>query len=804
MNNFQQIIIICILAFFLTNCGGGKGSTSQPSSPSNDTPSQNSQSSQTNSNQSQSSQDSSSSDSSSTYLELVTKFTGSVEYINQYGLSMINALEPYANNLSGAGTTIGIMDSGIETNHIELDSQNKITTDSVLDYSNFSGYRAPTADDKTHGTFVASIAAGDRDESNNPNDIQGVAFNAQIHFIAIPLAEPDDDYEPVEVTEENAEDYSGLDQAYASFYRDFTSRYVTAVNNSYGMQGNIADYEESAVRASFPTVIETIAQKNKINKSIFVWSAGNAGGYSDQDADNSSPEIFPGMVYFIEELQDTSVAVVSVNEEGLIADHSNRCGLAKDFCIAAPGENITGAYVTTEYPENNNYGTGSGTSFAAPFVSGAIALLTEKFRGQLTGQEILQRIYVTANKEGVYSNSDIYGQGLLDLKKAIEPIGQTYFISPISNQIVTFSQANIFLSSPLFGNLNNIDNKFSITYFDQMGAPFSIKAKQIVRNNNPENSYLPRFQNSHATTSRNEYLKLFSSFENYDFLSNQATQKSGFSYAHRINSRNFLNLSLNQKNDSYLSLTSSYDPINNFVSNGPSVNYSYKDKRIGYEFTISKGFQGWNPWTDQDKAYSQYFSTKLSVYSKNNKTSIKLGRLEENSSYLGMMFLNGQNSSKSSYSSIFTIDSDFSITDKFSGFLSLTGMEAKPYENFSFINFRAGSSFLTSSNFSILGKDIFNKNDLFRLDFSLPLSIEKGTADLEFISGRDYFGKYTSDILRVDLAPAHRERVISVSYSTPVNTFSVFGLKLLLIENLNNIRKESQDNLTFFFRLKIN
>ena len=254
MKNFKQIITICFFAIALANCGGGgKGSSTQPSSPNNDVPPQNSQS---NSSQTQSSQDSSSSDSTASYVELMTKFTSSVEYINQYGLSMINAAEPYANNLSGAGTTIGIMDSGIETNHVELDSQNKITTDSVLDYSNFSGYRAPTSDDKTHGTFVASIAAGDRDESNNPNDIQGVAYNAQIHFIAIPLAEPDDNYEPVEVTEENAEDYSGLDQAYASFYKDFTSRYVTAVNNSYGMQGNIADYEESAVRASFPTVIE--------------------------------------------------------------------------------------------------------------------------------------------------------------------------------------------------------------------------------------------------------------------------------------------------------------------------------------------------------------------------------------------------------------------------------------------------------------------------------------------------------------------------------------------------------------------
>ena len=73
---------------------------------------------------------------------------------------------------------------------------------------------------------------------------------------------------------------------------------------------------------------------------------------------------------------------------------------------------------------------------------------------------------------------------------------------------------------------------------------------------------------------------------------------------------------------------------------------------------VSKGFQGWNPWTDQDKAYSNYFSTQLNIFTKNNKTSIKIGRLEEDSSYLGMMFLDGQSSS-SSYSSILTVDSDF-------------------------------------------------------------------------------------------------------------------------------------------------
>ena len=180
-----------------------------------------------------------------------------------------------------------------------------------------------------------------------------------------------------------------------------------------------------------------------------------------------------------------------------------------------------------------------------------------------------------------------------------------------------------------------------------------------------------------------------------------------------------------------------------------------------------------------------------------------MGRLEEDSSYLGMMFLNGQSSSKNSYSSIITVDSDFFINENFSAFISLTGMRAEPYENFSFINIRSDSSFLTSTNLSILGKDIFNKKDRFRLDYLVPLSIEKGTADLKFISGRDYFGNSTVDTVKVNLAPAHRERVFSANYSSPINDFSEFGLKLFLVENLNNIKAESQANLTFYLRLKI-
>jgi len=59
-----------------------------------------------------------------------------------------------------------------------------------------------------------------------------------------------------------------------------------------------------------------------------------------------------------------------------------------------------------------------GTSFAAPIVSGAIALMMEHFRGQLGNTEIVKRMMNTANNQGHYSQIEIYGAGLLDLQPA--------------------------------------------------------------------------------------------------------------------------------------------------------------------------------------------------------------------------------------------------------------------------------------------------------------------------------------------------------------------------------------------------
>ena len=121
------------------------------------------------------------------------------------------------------------------------------------------------------------------------------------------------------------------------------------VNNSFGYTGTINDYTEAQLRTNFPKTIERISQPGVLdaNKTLFVWAAGNTGQYADQGADYSSPDVFPGMAFVLPELLGHSLAVVSVDENGVISDFSSRCGVAKDFCLAAPGEGVVVAYATS-------------------------------------------------------------------------------------------------------------------------------------------------------------------------------------------------------------------------------------------------------------------------------------------------------------------------------------------------------------------------------------------------------------------------------------------------------------------------
>ena len=151
---------------------------------------------------------------------------------------------------------------------------------------------------------------------------------------------------------------------------------------SFGTRGIIENYPEQDIRNHLSGTIATLAQIGAQEKTILVWAAGNAnGGPCTPGSDNcargsldaSSVELFPGLVARIQELRGHSIAVVAVEQGGDITDFSNRCGIAADWCLAAPGEEFRAAYFGPDRdgrPGARGTAYVAGTSFAAPMVSG--------------------------------------------------------------------------------------------------------------------------------------------------------------------------------------------------------------------------------------------------------------------------------------------------------------------------------------------------------------------------------------------------------------------------------------------------
>ena len=425
------------------------------------------------------------------------------EYKSQWGLDSINASSAYSLGGTGKGVIIGIIDEAMDWGHHEFLREDILHPDSLLTYS---GNREPTPLEKFHGTATSSIIAGRKDDSLIPKNMHGVAFDSQILFVSIELGSPpsDGEYEPLAIEKFSWENY---DTRESLFYKDISSK-ADVVNNSFGFTGQITDYSKEVLANTFPKFIKTLGEEQD---TIFVWSAGNYNGIINKDGDKvsaSSPGTLAGLGYYFPELATNNVAVVAVNKEGIIANFSNRCGVTKDFCIAAPGVGIPLAIpnnlfasLTKEQKLGFNEGvlsylanhpseaylSGSGTSFSAPHVTGSLAVLFEIFEGNLSHTQILQRLYDTANKNGDYANKEIYGQGLLDLGAAASPVGLPLFYTggSIYDDSVPFDRSYMSIGKSFGDGLAVALEKKSISFFDALGAPFFIEAKSFVNTKIP-------------------------------------------------------------------------------------------------------------------------------------------------------------------------------------------------------------------------------------------------------------------------------------------------------------------------------
>lgn len=99
------------------------------------------------------------------------------EFLNSTGLQAIGADKAYALGYSGAGVTLGILDTGVRTDHVEFLGK--------VENVNFSQEEEANWDweEWKHGSHVAGIMVAKRDKEDRVNNMMGVAYGANLKSI---------------------------------------------------------------------------------------------------------------------------------------------------------------------------------------------------------------------------------------------------------------------------------------------------------------------------------------------------------------------------------------------------------------------------------------------------------------------------------------------------------------------------------------------------------------------------------------------------------------------------------------------
>ncbi len=419
---------------------------------------------------------------------------GSALY-NQWGLHTIKADRAYDRleaihgdgTAPGSGQTLGAIDTGIDEDHPVFDGKSVIEIP-LGSATNETGHGV------SHGTAVASVMAG------NPSDAyaaelnapRGVAWGADIAMFSIRLGRPRPFYNPTPLFGLRSVDNRRASMTTAVTGRTGGGRTIDFLNMSFGYPGIIEQYSEHELRANYGAAIAALAQAGSHDKTVFVWAAGNAHGRGCDPADfagnpdlcvdgrvvASSVDIDAGLPARIPELREHVIAVVAVGRDGRIASFSNRCGIAADWCVAAPGVGVRAAYFGPD-PDDGSPGTQSafspsGTSFAAPMVTGGLAVINHAFRRQLPNTELVKRLLDTADDSGIYADRSIYGQGLLDLGAATAPVGEIAVAlgGRVDGPGSSLAGTRFTAGGPLGSGLAQAFAGREIAAFDSLGAPF--------------------------------------------------------------------------------------------------------------------------------------------------------------------------------------------------------------------------------------------------------------------------------------------------------------------------------------------
>jgi RHS repeat-associated protein len=263
----------------------------------------------------------------------------------------INAFNAWNTTTGSASVVVGVLDTGVDINHNDLKSNIFVNTKEIpnnnidddkngyvddvngWDFANADKTVYDSSEKDFHGTYIAGIIAAKSDTVG----ITGIAPNVKV----MPLK-------------------------FINGQTGYTCDAIDAIE--YAMQMGV-----KIINCSFGGTDNNLALKDAMQNSgiLFVVAAGNRGG-----------DIYSLPVYPAAFDMPNMLTVAAIDNYGVLAPFST---YGNKIHVAAPGVNIVSS------TPDNTYDYFTGTSAAAPFVSGIAALIKSKYPAA-TIKEITDRI----------------------------------------------------------------------------------------------------------------------------------------------------------------------------------------------------------------------------------------------------------------------------------------------------------------------------------------------------------------------------------------------------------------------------
>ena len=494
-------------------------------------------------------------------------------------LSAIKADAAWSRGWTGKGSIVIIADSGTNINHTDLDNQ-------IHSAKNFIDGSTDVSDINGHGTHVAGITGA---EMNNTGMI-GVAPDVKMMIAKVTdstsysfsrarnAAAWGKEHGAIAI---NVSAEVRLDNGFKASLTKGADGNWYSTHWYYGQNG----YNGAKSEAGY-------WKESLGNEMVLVKAAGNQGtDYSagmNQMAtatDANGNLILDGQMIVVGswDIANKKISGFS-NRAGTVCttyvnDTCKDAAEIKDFYILAPGTSI---YSTGK---NGNYVHMSGTSMAAPAVTGALAVIHQMWP-HMKGNNLVKLLTQTADKTIAGYDENVHGQGLMDLDKATQPVGATGI--PTSGRTNgNVSQVAGYVS----GSSGALSELSSVMVLDSFERDYYVDMSNVVKTDTRANNFttnLSMTNNYVGYTDNTQHLEWFA----YPITDKLSVQPGFFtedkSYLANTQTGAFGNLENSYTTYANLNYSATYDNVEIFGQFG----LGYTKNTYGNDWSMLKDASG--------------------------------------------------------------------------------------------------------------------------------------------------------------------------------------------------------------------